>query len=923
VNEPRRLDEGTVAFVATGNGRASPPSVGTDAADGTMDYRPPAGPGTVDDRHEETARTTDRPAEPGAATVDRGRDQTAGSRGGFGAPDTMKPGKARVPGAPASVAGYEILGVLGRGAMGVVYKAKQKGLNRLVALKMILAGGHASEREIARFRIEAEAVAQVHHPNIVQIYDIGEEDGKPYFSLEFVDGVSLHKKIDGTPQPPRQAAEFALQMARGMEAAHQKGVIHRDLKPANILVTKDGVAKVTDFGLAKRVEAESGQTHAGTVLGTPSYMPPEQAEGRNQQVGPLSDVYSLGAVLYEMLTGRPPFRGATMLDTLQLVRTQEPVPPSQFQPGLPVDLETICLKCLQKDPVRRYASAADLAEDLRRFLGGEPILARPVGSVERAVRWCRRNPRIAVLTAAVVALVILWAGTSSVLAVIAHNNAREAEENQKKAEAEAARANSEAKRANENADDARKNEATAVKNLKVAVGRQEVMFQRMIALGEALQKKLRSRKISEKLAPEAKKVQDEFMTVLRDKMIELAREFEATDLTTFSSAAAYQELGDLLYRLGRGKEALKQYEQAYKLIKKVADDDRDNNMARGNLGMMTMRLGDVALERDGDARAALDYYKKGWDLQYKISLHPDQVYTEVRNKILLSHHAIRIGRAYLDIGDSAAALRQLQKALKLRQEFNKAVSSNREGRSFLAEVYLYLGMATARQGDANGLEYLAESLKLAEGIVRERQDIPNYKVDVVVICGALGDAQVLLGKADEATKSYEKERKTLDQLLKANPDDPSLQPLLAELEGREAADAMHRGKKPEAEKHFQKALKVREDLVLLEPANRAWQASYVLALAHCGRCATADRKADALRKESAKLPAILLQLARGYAVCAGKDKKGEDGKKALAALKELPALGFRDAALLKADPDLAAVRTDPAFRSLVDGLAKK
>jgi predicted Ser/Thr protein kinase len=297
--------------------------------------------------------------------------------------------------APVNIPGYEVLGELGRGGMGVVYKARQIGLNRLVALKMILAGEHAGPQEKARFRLEAEAVARLQHPGIVQIYDIGEQEGRPYFSLEFVDGGSLAQQLDGTPLPVWEAARLTKALARAVHHAHQRGIVHRDLKPANVLLTAEGTPKITDFGLAKLLGTE-GQTQSGAVVGTPSYMAPEQAGGKKKLIGPATDVYALGAILYELLTGRPPFRADTPLDTLLQVMSEEPVPPSRLHDGVPRRLETICLKCLRKDPAQRYANAEALAEDLRRFLAGEPIQARPMTRWEKTVRLVKRQ-RSAVL----------------------------------------------------------------------------------------------------------------------------------------------------------------------------------------------------------------------------------------------------------------------------------------------------------------------------------------------------------------------------------------------------------------------------------------------------------------------------------------------------------------------------------------------
>jgi serine/threonine-protein kinase len=288
------------------------------------------------------------------------------------------------------VPGYEIIRELGRGGMGVVYQARHLKLNRPVALKMILAGSHAGAADLTRFQTEAQAIARLRHPNIVQIHEVGEHEGKPYFSLEFCGGGSLEKKLNGTPLPPKEAVALVETLARALQAAHEQHVIHRDLKPANVLLAEDGTPKVTDFGLAKKLD-EAGQTASGAVMGTPSYMAPEQAGGHGRDIGPACDIYALGAILYECLTGRPPFRAANAVDTVLQVVTDEPLPPSRLNSNVPRDLETICLKCLRKIPGQRYASAAMLADDLRRFLGGEPIQARRVGLIERA--WKRGSGR--------------------------------------------------------------------------------------------------------------------------------------------------------------------------------------------------------------------------------------------------------------------------------------------------------------------------------------------------------------------------------------------------------------------------------------------------------------------------------------------------------------------------------------------------
>ena len=336
---------------------------------------------------------------------------------------------------------YELLEEIARGGMGVVFKARQVNLNRVVALKMILAGQLAHDSDVKRFYAEAEAAAKLDHPGIVPIFEIGQHDGQHYFSMAFVEGESLAKKVANGPLPPREAAELAKKVAEAVEYAHKKGIIHRDLKPANVLLDGQGQPKVTDFGLAKQTQGDSGLTGTGQILGTPSYMPPEQASGKLDHVGPQSDFYGLGALLYCLLTGRPPFQAASPTDTLMQVLKQEPVAPRQLNPHVPLDLETIALKCLEKEPARRYAKAVDLADELGRFLKGEPILARPVSTIERSWRWCRRNRAVAGLTAAV-ALVLL-AGTiiSTSLGLVANHNAGVAAQNARDAAKERDRAN--------------------------------------------------------------------------------------------------------------------------------------------------------------------------------------------------------------------------------------------------------------------------------------------------------------------------------------------------------------------------------------------------------------------------------------------------------------------------------------------------
>src|SRR5213082_1140569 len=331
-----------------------------------------------------------------------------------GSPDELSPPNANPPpdnkttthvaGMLGELGDYELLEEVGRGGQGVVFRARQKSLNRTVALKVISLGQWARKAHVKRFRLEAEAAARLEHPGIVPIHEVGERDGSCYFSMKFIEGGQLDEVARREPMPIRQAAELIAKVARTVHYAHEHGILHRDIKPGNILLDVKGEPHLTDFGLARLVESESSVTHTLDVLGTPSYMAPEQAVGNNAAVSSATDVYGIGAVLYQLLTGHPPFAGGTTYETIKLLEDTEPRPPRSLNPKIDRDLSTICLKCLEKDPKRRYGSALTLAEDLERWLKHEPILARHTGIIGRSRKWVRRNPASALLAASLIAL---------------------------------------------------------------------------------------------------------------------------------------------------------------------------------------------------------------------------------------------------------------------------------------------------------------------------------------------------------------------------------------------------------------------------------------------------------------------------------------------------------------------------------------
>jgi serine/threonine-protein kinase len=505
--------------------------------------------------------------------------------------------RGRPPAPAPTVPGYEILEELGRGGMGVVYKARQVRLNRLVALKMILTGRYSAVDEQCRFQREAQAIARLLHPGIVQIYEVGEHEDRPYFSMEYLEGGSLAQKLAGTPLPARSAAALVESLARAMHAAHQQSIIHRDLKPANVLLTADGTPKIGDFGLAKLVDAGGdrtiggGQTQSGAILGTPSYIAPEQAAGLAKKIGPATDVYALGTILYEAVTGRPPFRAASVLATLEQVRTQEPVSPSRLQPGLPRDLQTICLKCLDKEPARRYASAEALADDLARFRDGRPIQARPVRRAERLLKWARRQPKLAALTVVCgLALIGLLVG-GAIYQYLLQKALRQAE-------ASATDARRQEEQAEASAAEARREEAHANANYREA---RETIHQMLRRLNDPhLAGVPRLRELQRQQREDALRF---FQHIIRQRD-------NPDPAVRFDVALAYRETAVLQGELGRQEEAVANFRQALALLAQLAAEYPAEVPYRYNLAGVHANLGNLP----GDPRECEEHLRQALQL---------------------------------------------------------------------------------------------------------------------------------------------------------------------------------------------------------------------------------------------------------------------------------------------------------------------
>jgi serine/threonine-protein kinase len=832
-------------------------------------------------------------------------------------------------GAFPRVAGYELLAELGRGGMGVVYKARQKGLNRLVALKMVLAGGHAGPEHLARFQIEAEAVARLKHPYIVQIYEVGERDGLPFFSLELVDGGSLARLIDGEPQPPRKAAEMLSKLAHGVHYAHQNGIVHRDLKPANILLTSDGTPKITDFGLAKRLE-EGGQsqTQSGTLMGTPNYMAPEQARGDVHQIGPGADVYALGGLLYEMLTGRPPFLGSTMLETLEQVRSKEPVPPSHLIPRTPRDLETICLKCLQKEPHKRYLSSGDLAEDLDRFVAGEPILARPVGSLERAWRWCRRNPRVAALAATVLVLLIAGTAISTTAAITIADERNQKEEERQAAEAARLLAVQRKAEADEANDQAQKNALQARDQSRLALRSFGTLIDEV------------QRQIGDN--PGMQTLKGKLLETALDGLDRVAKSDEDSRLLGQSMAAAYMKMGQLFQQMGQSEKAFLQYQKCHEIIQALAAKNPEGDVAQANLAATYTMLGEMSLELRRDMRASLDYYQKALDLRKELTkrtqsekrpavgvagigglLATERYILKVKQEFAESH--TRIGVTFLRLGEPPKAQEYFLEAHRLREGLAKAAPENLSALLDVARSHNALGEVRFRLRDwPKAREEFAKALALCEKAVNAEPKNPRYQFELANTLGNSGVFDVRTGTHTAARSHYERYLALMQQLADLDPKNAVYERYLGLANYRFGTLARKLGDGPMAERCNRKCLEIREKLAKADTISERRKIELLLILPRCGQHVRAAEEAVKVRAGSPDRE-VLVEVAQCLSQCAAAvpgdlDLQKRYTESALDALRQAVSQGFTDLVILETEPDLDPLREAPGFQSLLGSL---
>lgn len=695
------------------------------------------------------------------------------------------------------IPGFHMQEELGRGGMGVVYLARQLRLNRLVAVKMIKGAEQANADTRMRFLAEAEAIAKLHHPGVVQVYEFGTYEDNPFFAMEYVSGGSLDKKLAGNPLPPREAAAFVEKLARAMQSAHDEGIIHRDLKPANILLSSETAAfgspskatrnkavtstqnetinsdhlslhsvspKITDFGLVKNIGSD--MTATGAILGTPSYMAPEQADGK-KTVGPPVDIYALGAILYECLTGRPPFKAATPLETLMQVINEEPVSVRQLQPKTPIDLETICQKCLQKEPAKRYASAADLAEDLGRFLRNEPISARPVSRLEKAWRWCKRYPAVAGL------VIVLTAG----LFLIAAKNRELAEANKNEAEAR----------------------ELAEKRFRQTLSAVDQFFTDISESPELLKKEPGTQALRRTLLSKAQAYYEMFLAERgQDETMQL------------EAAEASYRLIRILEELNPGGSATEeQIEKAMairdKLLKKdPADPDRQYAVA-----LVEAQKSRWLLIRDR-LQDAIAIDKKALDrLAPIVTAHPE----EEKYKILQSSILTSLAQIYTRLGNHTDAIAMYKRAEPVTLSLYEANPKMLKFRSELGRLYSSIGYSNLQSGLLDeALPYFSKAAAIFDDLLKEFPKDRNAAVDGGVVYGNLGVIHKRAHRDDEALNAFNKVVEIYEPLLRDNPQVVDFANGLALGLGSIARLEMDRGNHNEARQPFERVLQIFDKL---------------------------------------------------------------------------------------------------------------
>ena len=855
-------------------------------------------------------------------------------------------GGTKVTGAAGKVIGdYEILTELGRGGMGVVYKARHRILKRTVALKMILAGAHSSGPALQRFLAEARAVAHLQHPGIVQIFDMGQQDGLPWFSLEFVDGSDLQKMLDGKPRDARSAAALVESVCRAMQYAHDNGILHRDLKPANILMDSAGNPKVTDFGLAKEVDGEaSGATRDGTIMGSPSYMPPEQARGEISAVTAKSDQYSMGAVLYQMLTARPPFITDRPLETVMQVINNDPVSPRQLQPAIPEDLETICLKALQKDPAARYENCAAMADDLRRYLNGEPILARPISRLQRTWRWCQRNPRIAVPSGLAGLFIALTAVISSWAWVVTSAQAAQIADEKKNVEQQRDEADKQRGIATEQRDEAERQ--------KVVANQQKAKAEENEALARR-QANLALQNIQFVLTEtDAKLKQQAGMSEVRIAVLEaVSKKWDELDIELTGGLrgeaiptlmALRQQIGTAFIELDRLAEADREFSRLYDMsaeriaLKGRTDSARSN---RAKIGLVWMP---VKKRLSGDPASAMDLLEESEKLARECLSDPqpqpgspskedlrELLAAILQNKGVESLHQGRLAEAEKSFSESLQLMAEVLQAIRTAPDFAGLSEDERDSRTASRQINhdkMALGLAyiCMRLGRTD------ESLALYDRAIAGRREIYErrrtmlpLKLELAGHLGNYGQSLLWIGQLDKAMPVVRESLNLLEEVYASDPQKADYKRQLSTALYRMATLRDMQGESAEAASLQERCRALRQELA--DASNDEKNLINLMLIdARCGLVEPTKKLVDELGAVSAKNGELHLERARALAQLSrhvAAEARPAVVADALTALERAASEGFGDPFRVKSEPDLVPLQAEARFLSVVERCA--
>ena len=874
------------------------------------------------------------------------------------------------PATPIRVVGeYEVLEEIGHGGMGVVYKAKEKRTGRSVALKMILAQ-RASHEAIRRFVMEAEMAANLDHPHIVPIYHVGEHQGQPYFCLKFVDGLSLAQAIkEGRIADARHAAKLVETISRAVQFAHNRGILHRDLKPANILIDEHGEPHVTDFGLAKRLDSDVGLTQAGAILGTPAYMAPEQTTGQSRLISVATDVYALGAILFELLTGRPPFQ-AEDRDELYRRIQEEPTPsPRSLSAQIHPNLEIICLKCLEKDPASRYASAELLADDLRRHIVGEPIHARPAGHAERFWRWCQRNRLVASLVATAAGLLVAVTIISTVSAVRLKDLADRERNETKRANRETSKA---LELVNRNVTLAEQEKSAREKaELSAIVAREQsqlALKSLEFVIGE-IQRKLRN-------VPGAGDLQRSLLKTALARLQDVSDQFASRDAIDRNTAVALTDLGDTFLRIGTGTPsgadadgpltaARKVYQQAFDIAQKLAAADPSSAQALRDLSIAYNKLGNVQ-RQSGQVTEAL----KSFNLEFEISKRLAAADpSDAQAQRDLSKSYLNLGDVQLQSGQVTKALGSYQKGLEICQKLAAADPNDARTQRDLYVSYFRLGDVQLQSGQVtDALGSYQQGLEISQKLAAANPSDAQAQLDLSISYETLGNLQLQSRQVTESLGSYQQGLEIRQKLAAADPSDAQTHLGLFGSHYNIGLVQQKQKQYEQAIESFGRGLKVLQSLKeqkRLAPANAKWIGVAEQSIQQCrhaaiamgdwktlleqpvdllpelldirktlfyreGRTNDAVQAVSKLRELGTATANQLFNAARIYSLCAAGIKAEKDEltagqaaerqkhiADALETLREAIKTGFKDFAHLQKDTDLTVLRDLPEFKALL------